>query len=395
MRNVTLAWIVALLLCVGGMLYPSTGWAQDQTVTGDLTVTGKVGVGLTPTTHDLMVEKSVPGGNVSLWGKNTDSTNANSHARNYLQVAGPSGGDAKSIFAIQGGNVWAFGLDNSDSDRFKISNNTNLGTSDMFSITPPSLGGNVGIGVGAPAHDLHIEKADAGDLTMFVRNTNSTNANANARFYVQVGGPNAGDAKSIFAITGGQVWSFGLDNSDNDNFKISANTNLGTDDRFVLTPAGNLTVGGEVTVDVLNIAGGSDLAESFNVSGVGAEPEPGMVVCIDPDNPGDLVVSRKAYDRTVAGVLSGAGGVRAGMLMGHQGTLADGDRPVALTGRVYCWADASAGAIEPGDLLTTSERPGHAMKVTDYSQAQGAVIGKAMTSLENGTGLVLALVSLQ
>jgi hypothetical protein len=33
--------------------------------------------------------------------------------------------------------------------------------------------------------------------------------------------------------------------------------------------------------------------------------------------------------------------------------------------------------------------------VSDYALAQGAILGKAMTSLEEGTGLVLVLVSLQ
>jgi hypothetical protein len=66
-----------------------------------------------------------------------------------------------------------------------------------------------------------------------------------------------------------------------------------------------------------------------------------------------------------------------------------------LTGRVYCWADASYAPIEPGDLLTTSDTPGHAMKVTNHKKAQGAIIGKAMTSLKEGKGLVLVLVTLQ
>jgi len=44
-------------------------------------------------------------------------------------------------------------------------------------------------------------------------------------------------------------------------------------------------------------------------------------------------------------------------------------------------------------LLTTSDTPGHAMKVTDYPKAQGAIIGKAMSSLGQGRGLVLVLVS--
>ena len=75
--------------------------------------------------------------------------------------------------------------------------------------------------------------------------------------------------------------------------------------------------------------------------------------------------------------------------------MADGQHPVALTGRVWTWCDAATGAIAPGDLLTTSGRPGHAMKVTDHGKAQGAIIGKAMSSLREGTGLVLILVSLQ
>ncbi len=154
---------------------------------------------------------------------------------------------------------------------------------------------------------------------------------------------------------------------------------------------------------VLQITGGSDLSEQFDVrtrqttngKQDAAEPLPGMVVCIDPENPGKLVVSDQAHDRTVAGIISGAGGVETGMLMGQSGTVADGQFPVALTGRVYVHCDARSGAIQPGDLLTTADTPGHAMKVRDHDAARGAIIGKAMTALDSGTGLVLVLVSLQ
>lgn len=152
---------------------------------------------------------------------------------------------------------------------------------------------------------------------------------------------------------------------------------------------------GRIVADVMEIKGGSDLSEQFDVSSPDGDIEPGMVVCIDPSKPGALAVSRQAYDRKVAGILSGAGGVEPGMRMGQDGSAADGEHPVALTGRVYCLADASHGSIEPGDLLTTSRTPGHAMKVSDHQRAQGAVIGKAMSSLETGQGLVLVLVNLQ
>ena len=120
-----------------------------------------------------------------------------------------------------------------------------------------------------------------------------------------------------------------------------------------------------------------------------------MIACIDPENTGKLLISSTAYDTTVAGVISGAGGVKTGMMMGQKGTVADGQYPVALTGRVYVYADATKYSIQPGDLLTTSDTPGHAMKVTEYANAHGTILGKAMSSLVNGKGLVLVLVTLQ
>jgi hypothetical protein len=164
-----------------------------------------------------------------------------------------------------------------------------------------------------------------------------------------------------------------------------------------LEPHSRLDVAGQARVQVLEITGGSDLAEQFDINGSAADlkPVPGMVVSIDPHRPGELVISEGAYDRTVAGVVSGAGDVNPGMLLSQADTLADGQYPVALTGRVYVWADASEQAIQPGDLLTTADLPGHAMKVTDYARAQGAIIGKAMSALDEGQGLVLVLVSLQ
>jgi hypothetical protein len=150
---------------------------------------------------------------------------------------------------------------------------------------------------------------------------------------------------------------------------------------------------GRITTQVLEITGGSDFSENFDIQTPDAQP--GMIVSIDPAHPGELAVSAHAYDHAVAGIVSGAGGVKPGMLMGQRGSKADGRHPVALTGRVYCLVDAGNGAVQPGDLITTSNTPGHGMKATDPARAQGAVIGKAMTGLASGQGLVLVLVSLQ
>jgi hypothetical protein len=138
-----------------------------------------------------------------------------------------------------------------------------------------------------------------------------------------------------------------------------------------------------VTVKAVQITGGADFAENFDVRAETASAiQPGMVVAIDPGAPGKLELSRRAYDRRVAGIISGAGDVKPGMMMGAAGTLADGQHPVALSGRVYVWADAARGAIRPGDLLTTSNTPGHAMRAGGTAKARSAIIGKAMTGLK-------------
>jgi hypothetical protein len=154
---------------------------------------------------------------------------------------------------------------------------------------------------------------------------------------------------------------------------------------------------GRVSVPVLEIRGGADFAENFDIQALNneLEPQPGQLVSIDPAHPGQLMIATQAYDRKVAGIISGAGGIKPGMVMGQEESIANGKYPVAMVGRVYVQADASFGKIEPGDLLTTSSLPGIAMKVGDITLAQGATIGKAMTSLHEGRGLVMVLVNLQ
>jgi hypothetical protein len=167
----------------------------------------------------------------------------------------------------------------------------------------------------------------------------------------------------------------------------SGNVGVGTGN-----PQARLDVAGNTRTCTLTITAGCDLAEPFPLD---AEDIPkGSVVVIDKEHPGKLKLSTLSYDKRVAGIVSGANGINPGISLHQEGAL-DGGENVALSGRVYVLADATNEPIQPGDLLTTSEVPGHAMKVTDYGRAQGAILGKAMGQLDNGRGMVLVLVTLQ
>ncbi len=137
----------------------------------------------------------------------------------------------------------------------------------------------------------------------------------------------------------------------------------------------------------------ADCAEDFTVSkDETATLEPGTVVKLGEC--GGLRISQDVYDQTVVGIIAGAGEYKPGIILGR--VKSDDLRlPLALMGRVSCKADASEAPIKVGNLLTTSSIAGHVMKASDPQKAFGAVVGKALTSLQSGQGFVQVLVSLQ
>jgi len=147
----------------------------------------------------------------------------------------------------------------------------------------------------------------------------------------------------------------------------------------------SLVVEGDVTLS------NADFAEEFDVADA-TEVEPGTVMVFSDDE--TLHPSDKPYDKTVAGVVSGAGAYKQAIVLDKRpGTT--GRLPIALLGKVYCKVDASYGPVAVGDLLTTSPTVGHAMKATDPYSAFGAVIGKALRALPSGQALIPVFITLQ
>ncbi|HEY3244697.1 MAG TPA: hypothetical protein VGM03_15255 [Phycisphaerae bacterium] len=312
------------------------------------------------------------GSSVTALRVDTNSTNAGVAA-----LAGVNTGTGHAAIFQTGSSILNIDGDSINSNVSGFLNTMKLNDSSGDFISICAGGGNVGIGGGTAALPLTRLHVDGGSDVVLETNT------------------------SGFFLLGSSSGA----NIVMDNNEIMARNNGVASTLFLNHNGGEVHIGqgtggsatGRLRVPVLQITGGSDFSENFDVAASGeASAEPGMVVCIDAQHPGKVTLCTKAYDRTVAGVISGAGGVRPGMLMGQSDTLADGSHPVALTGRVYVHCDVRQHAIEPGDLLTTSDKPGHAMKVMDHARAPGAIIGKAMTALPEGeTGLVLVLVSLQ
>lgn len=142
---------------------------------------------------------------------------------------------------------------------------------------------------------------------------------------------------------------------------------------------GDVVVTGDVVLE------GADYAEELTAAA--ADVGPGMVVVLDEE--GRIAPCDREYDPRVAGIVSGAGGVRPGIVLDRH----DGGAPVALMGKLWTLADATEAPIRCADQLTTSATRGHARRVTERQRAFGAVIGKALTELPSGRGLVRVLVS--
>lgn len=185
-------------------------------------------------------------------------------------------------------------------------------------------------------------------------------------------------------------------------FESAANTATPAVVAEIRSSDGSIRSAGTITATTLQINGnanitgdlylhgnltGYDLSEFISGDGT---LEAGDVVEIDTSRDEAIVKSTMSYSTKVVGIVSTDPGIKMNKYDGIKNKV-----PLVLSGRVPIKVNLENGAIKRGDLLTTSNTPGYAMKCNDKNKCTGALVGKAMQNYNSTEpGKIIAIVML-
>jgi hypothetical protein len=347
-----------------------------------------------------------PGGNVTIgWIGNVTSPSTNAR----VIVAQGDGATGLAIANFSGlGRLALNG--NSDGSWTAYDNGTGNWTPGITQRAGNVGIGNVPFGIGYPLDAYHYIRvsnspndatSDAAGLILSNRGAGTTNGEYS--WHIVTGSPN--QTSGIYA-NGLEMWEFPNPGRSYgcclSRFIIKKASDTVQPKAVVIDSVGHVGIGGDATDYNLDVTGTihatqvigavyQDVAEWVPAT---AKMSPGTVVVVQRGAKNTVMPSAAAYATSVAGVVS----EKPGVILGES---SDSNAMIATTGRVKVHVDASSGAIEAGDLLVTSGRPGMAMKSQPVDlggvkiHRPGTLIGKALESLPRGEGDILVLLSLQ
>ncbi len=203
---------------------------NNKFIVADVATATRVSIGIT-TTNNLLTLFGTGAGNAT------------------LQIEGEGGADPYINFLANNAQHWSLGIDDSDSDKFKLSEHSALGTNDYFVV---DTSGDVGIGNNNPTAKLTIDNSIATSYTT----TSYAGTPANSMLYLNNtnGGSNTASLINFRTGSGDGVLGFvaGVGVNDAD-FVIQTDGGVNGIERFRITNSGNSTFTGNVNAPELRL----------------------------------------------------------------------------------------------------------------------------------------------